>query len=70
MTGALQEHREEILLGLQQAPNFEVLIVDYPQLVRTPEAWLEKIQTFLGITDATEAMRRVIRQDLYRNRIP
>jgi len=68
MMDSLKQHREQILGGLARAPGFEVLVVDFPELVRAPEKWVDRIQTFLGIKDASAAMQRVIRQDLYRNR--
>jgi predicted AlkP superfamily phosphohydrolase/phosphomutase/tetratricopeptide (TPR) repeat protein len=68
MARALSDHRSEILRGLHNAPGFEVLVVDYPALVNSPEEWLCRVQRFLGIAAVSEAMRSVVRQDLYRNR--
>jgi hypothetical protein len=68
MMASLKQHREQILGGLARAPGFEVLVVDFPDLVQAPEKWVDRIQTFLGIQDAAAAMQSVIRQDLYRNR--
>jgi tetratricopeptide (TPR) repeat protein len=64
----LQVHREQTLRGLWSASAFDVLIVDYPSLVRAPDEWLHRIQAFLGCYLNVEAMRKVIRPDLYRNR--
>ncbi len=64
----MSNHRNSILHGLRAAKGFEVLVVDYPELVRNPEAWLPRIEEFLGILPTPDAMREVIRPDLYRNR--
>jgi tetratricopeptide (TPR) repeat protein len=68
MESALRAHREETLRGLSRTAGFEVLVVDYPQLVRSPELWMDRIEEFLGTKGAGESMKGVIRQDLYRNR--
>ena len=63
----LQLHRDQTLEGLANAPAFDVLIVDYPSLVRAPDEWLRRIQTFLGCYLNVEAMKKAIRADLYRS---
>ena len=68
MAQMLTDHRNEILRGLKNGPGFEVLVVDYPDLVRNPGLWLPRIEAFLGSLPAPGAMGAAIRQDLYRNR--
>jgi predicted AlkP superfamily phosphohydrolase/phosphomutase/Tfp pilus assembly protein PilF len=68
MAEMLGEHRERILRGLRQARNFSALVVDYPELVRSPEEWLERIREFVGVELDVEAMRKAIRPELHRNR--
>jgi predicted AlkP superfamily phosphohydrolase/phosphomutase/tetratricopeptide (TPR) repeat protein len=63
----LQVHRDQTLRGLLSSPAFDVLVVDYPSLVRAPEEWLPRIQAFLGCRLDAEAMRKAIRPELYRN---
>lgn len=64
----LQGHRAEILHGLRTTPGFEVLIVNYPELVSAPEKWAPRIQAFLGTDIPVEAVRQAIRPELHRNR--
>ena len=68
ITEMLRAHRAEILRGLHNTPGFEVLTVDYPYLVRAPERWAPRIQSFLGIALPLQAVRSAIRPELYRNR--
>jgi len=70
MAVMLAEHRSSVMRGLTNASGFEVLFVDYPDLIRNPGAWLPRIEGFLGPLPTPEAMARVIRPDLYRNRMP
>ena len=59
--------REATLRLLERAKHFEPLIVNYPDLVRNPDPWLERIATFLGNVDPA-AMASAIRPQLHRNR--
>jgi predicted AlkP superfamily phosphohydrolase/phosphomutase/tetratricopeptide (TPR) repeat protein len=71
MTELLEAHRVEVLRGLEQSPWFEALIVDYPELVESPEAWAPRILAFLGIAATPEAIANMagrVRPELYRNR--
>jgi hypothetical protein len=68
MRQALKGHRQRILAGLKRSPNFEVLVVDYPGLVREPEAWASRISAFLGNVPEPSKMASVVRPALYRNR--
>jgi len=68
MAQMLRDHRDQILRGLSMAKGFEVLVVDYPGLVRSPGEWVPRIEAFLGALPAPAAMHGVIRPELYRNR--
>ncbi len=68
MAELLDAHRSEILRGLKNAPGFEVLVVDYSELVLSPETWLPRIQAFVGPLPSPDAMGKAIKPELYRNR--
>ncbi len=72
MIKRLRSHAEWTVEHLRVAPNFELLEVDYPELVAKPEAWVEKIAAFAGKPDlpapAREKMKAVVKPDLFRNR--
>lgn len=65
---SLRCHRAEILHGLANTPGFQMLVIDYPSLVLSPDQWAKPIGSFLGIEIPVEVIRRVIRPELYRNR--
>ena len=65
---ALRAHRAETLHTIRNTPGFEVLVVDYPELVLAPEKWSDVIGSFLGIELTAEKVASVIRPELYRNR--
>jgi hypothetical protein len=67
MSRLLSAFRESTLRLLDRAKHFEALIVDYPDLVRNPGPWLDRIAQFVGNIDPAD-MARAIRPDLYRNR--
>jgi hypothetical protein len=66
----LRAHRDEVLAWLRSAAHIELLEVDYPTLVRTPDVILPRIRDFLSADRLpfSEAMREVIDPSLYRNR--
>jgi hypothetical protein len=64
----LRSHRAEILRGLRHTPGFQVLIVDYPELVLAPEKWAGRLESFLAMPLPLEVMRAAIKPELYRNR--
>ena len=64
----LEDHRTRILLGIKNTPNFSLLVVDYPQLIKSPAEWSHRIRSFLGEVAGWEAMIRAVRPELYRNR--
>ena len=65
---ALGQHRDTILRGLHALPNFEVLEIDYPQLVAAPTDWVERVNEFLGGDLNTAAMAACVKPSLHRNR--
>ncbi len=64
----MTRHREDILSWLLRSPDHELMVVDYPSLIAEPSVWMERITTFLGSLPNPEAMLKVIRPDLHRNR--
>jgi tetratricopeptide (TPR) repeat protein len=74
MAQMLGEHRETLIRQMKEAKGFELLIVDYPDLVRSPDTWVEKVHEFLGPRwlgdggEVSSSMKAVIRPDLHRNR--
>jgi hypothetical protein len=53
---------------LKDQPNFEVLYVDYNELLKDPEPSVKAINEFLGGHLDTEAMLSVVDPSLYRQR--
>ena len=70
MKAGLAAHRGAILDLMRSVHSFDVMVVDYPGLVREPEAWVPRIAEFLGagVTLDREAMLAAVRPSLYRNR--
>ncbi|MFL6514252.1 MAG: alkaline phosphatase family protein [Chthoniobacterales bacterium] len=66
----LAHHRNTILRGMKGSPNFEVLEVDYPQLIANPEFWAGKVNKFLSGSLDMGAMVRCVKPALHRNRAP
>jgi len=50
------------------SPNFEVLEIDYPDLVAKPAVWIERINHFLGGHLNAPAMANCVKPSLHRNR--
>ena len=48
MIPILQKHEEETLSVLRNAPQIELLEIDYPELVRTPSALIKSVVNFVG----------------------
>ena len=65
---SLSRHRMTIRSGMAASPNFEVLEVDYPDLIAQPAVWAEKVNEFLGGKLDTNAMAACVKPDLHRNR--
>jgi hypothetical protein len=51
-------------------PNFQVLYVDYPEVVANPLAEAKRINAFLGGRLDVQAMASAVDTGLYRNRQP
>lgn len=71
IASALSNHAASTLQFLRSKPTtFEVLEVDYPELVTHPEAWIGRIVQFVGVEKLPhpERLSRVVRKDLHRNR--
>src|SRR5512146_1150738 len=65
---AFQEHLKKTKSWLSQQPNFEVLYVDYPAVLQTPEEHARKICSFLGRVLDVSAMISQIEQSLHREK--
>ena len=68
MTRAFQNHLYEVNTWLNGKPNFEVLRVQYHQLLNEGHATCQRISTFLNLPLNMEAMLAQVDQSLYRNR--
>jgi hypothetical protein len=68
MGAMFEKHLAQIRAWLARQPNFEVVYVDYNQLLAVAAPHLEEINTLLGNTLDTEQMARVVNPDLYRQR--
>ena len=66
----LVQHRLTILGGMRELPNFEVLEIEYPDLVAEPATWAAKVNEFLGGKLDTAAMAACVKPALHRNRGP
>ncbi|HJT45111.1 MAG TPA: tetratricopeptide repeat protein, partial [Chthoniobacterales bacterium] len=64
----LIQHRDTILRGLESLPNFEVLEINYPQLVAEPTTSIERVNEFFGGKLNTAAMAGCVNPSLHRNR--
>lgn len=53
---------------IDEQPNFEVLYVDYNEMINDPAAQVAKINDFLGGGLDTDAMMNVVDPSLYRQR--
>jgi predicted AlkP superfamily phosphohydrolase/phosphomutase/tetratricopeptide (TPR) repeat protein len=70
MARQLREHREQVEQWLAQQRNFELLMVDYPELIVHPAAQAQRVVEFLGtkLLPYGERMSQVVRPELYRTR--
>jgi hypothetical protein len=71
IAAALGRHREEVLDFVRRHPQaFELLVVDYPELVGDPERWAARVGEFLGpeLVPHPERMAEAVRPELHRNR--
>ncbi len=70
MARILEDHRAAVLANLRRSPSLDLLVVDYPDLVRRPDFWVACIADFLGpgSLPRPEAMAAVIRPEWHRQR--
>ena len=75
--GGLSDHKlldvfraelEKAYEWIDRQPNFDVLYVDYNEMISDPAAQVAKINTFLGGGLDTDAMTGVVDPSLYRQR--
>jgi tetratricopeptide (TPR) repeat protein len=68
----LREHERHLLTFLNHSPQFQVLTVDYPDLVSQPQSLVPRLRSFFGEDrlPLPEAMIQAIKPQLYRNRQP
>lgn len=69
LAATLTQHRATILRGMENSPNFEVLEIDYPELVADPAVCIERINAFLGGNLDRAAMAGCVKPSLHRNRL-
>jgi predicted AlkP superfamily phosphohydrolase/phosphomutase/tetratricopeptide (TPR) repeat protein len=69
---AQQKHALGVLARLRKHPRITLLEVDYPALVREPQAWSERIAEFIGpeLLPLRDAMPGVVKPQLHRQRGP
>lgn len=63
-----RKHLSEIKDWLTEQSNFQVLYMDYPEVVNNPLREARRISQFLDDSLNTEAMASVVEERLYRNR--
>ncbi len=70
MTAMLSKHRGQILRHLKNIPSVQVLVVDYPGLVKAPGEWIPRVLEFIGAGKdlSAEAMAGAVQPGLHRNR--
>jgi tetratricopeptide (TPR) repeat protein len=68
MRRLLGNFRDATLRMMERRKQFQVLMVSYPNLIGTPQPWLERIAAFLNGAVDPGAMAAAIRPDLYHNR--
>jgi len=66
--GAFEDHLKKIRSWLSQQPNFAVLYVDYPAVLKSPEEQAGRICGFLGRKLDVPAMIRQIEHSLHREK--
>lgn len=63
-----ERHLRIVRTWLENQPNFEVLYLNYPEVVSDPKKAAETIRAFLRLELDTESMSRAVDRKLYRNR--
>ena len=67
----LQAHRAQVLAWLRTASHMEVLVIEYPELVKKPEIAIQRIHDFVGSDKLTKPseMAKAVKPELYRQRV-
>lgn len=68
LIATLEQHREMILNGLRHAPNFDLLEINYPDLIAQPAAAARQVREFLALDLDEPAMAACVKPELHRNR--
>lgn len=65
-----EQHVEQILTNLRRRNNVNLIEVDFPSLIKSPELNIESLRKFLGndLGSDTATLSSVVRPELYRNR--
>ena len=66
--GAFRSQLQKVDDHMRANPTFQVLHVDYNDLLKAPAPWVEKLSEFLGGGLDKDAMLRVVDPSLYRQR--
>lgn len=70
MAAAFRVHLERLFEWIHQQPCFELLVVNYNELMKNAAAVVAEVAEFAGPAVDAEKMRSAIDPDLYRNRVP
>jgi hypothetical protein len=68
MADLFAKHLMKVKEWLRAQPNFAVLNVDYNAMMQNPESYIRMINKFMENTRDEEAMAKMIKPNLYRNR--
>jgi hypothetical protein len=68
MADLFAKHLMKVKEWLRAQPNFAVLNVDYNAMMQNPESYIRMINQFIDNTLDEEAMAKMIKPNLYRNR--
>ena len=63
-----ERHLRKLVLSLAARPNFELLEVDYAEVVRDPQGQAARVARFFGLGERVPAMAAAVDRELYRNR--
>jgi hypothetical protein len=68
MAGLFEKHLKQVEAWMTQQPNFDVIYVDYNQMLTRPLEHATKVNAFLGNILNTADMAKVVNPALYRQR--
>ena len=63
------KHLKEIKSFINNSQNFEVRYISFQNLHQQPQMELDKIRRFLSINMDSDTLKKIIKPDLYRNRL-